>query len=356
MRQLTLVLFGLVLACPLVAVPGTGFDSFRLPAVLVLASGLLVAAFVRSSRGGDRPPGPAPLRTAGFLLLGAHLLSLLAARSLVDAIPPILILSAGLAVFSCLRGGLLRKERAQALIPVISGTGLLIAGIGLAQTLLHREAVATEGNRNYAGALCAILLPPVVAFTRRGKPWERVLSGFAAAGLIFLLFVSESRGGVLAALAGLSLAAWALARGKVPRGATGSALAILAVLVSFVWGQGKDQISQGRLETAVFRIETWKSGLRMYARHPVLGWGAGSFSTEYPPFRSESEFQISHNDGKPGFKEVEDPHSSWMATAVETGTMGLLSLLLVVYVAARVWRYDVGHASDPETAATLAGL
>ncbi|HEV3028096.1 MAG TPA: O-antigen ligase family protein, partial [Planctomycetota bacterium] len=286
MRQLTLVLFGLVLACPLVAVPGTGFDSFRLPAVLALAAGLLGAAFVRSSRGGDRPPGPAPLRTAGFLLLGAHLLSLLAARSLADAVPPILILSAGLAIFSCLKGGLLRKERAQSLVPVISGTGLLIAGIGLVQTLLHREAVATEGNRNYAGALCAMLLPPAVAFSRRGKAWERILSGFASAGLMFLLFVSESRGGMLAALAGLSVAAWALTRGKVPRGAAGVAVASLVVLVSFVVGQGKEQISQRRLETAVFRLETWKSGLRMFFRHPVLGWGAGSFSTEYPPFRS----------------------------------------------------------------------
>jgi O-antigen ligase len=355
-RQLTLVLVGLVLACPLVALPGTGFDSFRLPVVLALAVGLLGAAFVRSSRGGDRPPGPAPLRTAGVLLLLAHLLSLLAARSIADAIPPMLTLGAGLAVFSCLRGGLLRMERAQALLPVVSGTGLIIVGIGLAQTLLHHEAVATEGNRNYAGALCAMLLPPAAAFTRRGKPWERMLSGLAAAGLVFLLVASESRGGFLAALAGLSAAAWGLARGKPLRSAAPAALAIVALLVSFVAGQGKEQISQTRLETAQFRIEAWKSGLRMLSRRPVLGWGAGGFSTEYPPFRSETEFRISHSDGKDGFKEVEDPHSSWVATAVETGVLGLLALLLVAYVSARLWRYYIRRAAGLETAAELAGL
>jgi O-antigen ligase len=356
MRALTVVLFGLVLACPLVAVPGTGFDSFRLPAVLVLAAALLGLAFVRTSRGGDHPPGPAPLRTAGFLLLGVHLLSLLAARSAADAAGPILILAAALAVFSCMRGGLLRKDRALALLPVIPITALLVSGIGAVQTLLKMEAVSTEGNRNYAGALAALLLPPTVAFIRRGKSWERLLSVIASAGLIFLLLCSESRGGFLGALAGLLAAAWALSCGKVSRGAATAAAAILIVVALFAGTQGKHQISQSRLETALFRIEVWKSGLRMLAKRPVLGWGAGGFSTEYPPFRSEAEFQISHSDGKDGFREVEDPHSIWVATAVETGIPGLLSLLLVVYVAARLWRYDVKHAADPQTAAALAGL
>jgi len=112
MRELTLVLFGLVLACALVGIPGTGLDAYRLPVVLMLGAALLGMAFLRSSRGGDRPPGPAPLRTAGFLLLGAHGISLLAARSIAEAVPPVLILGAGIAVYSCLRGGLLRKERA----------------------------------------------------------------------------------------------------------------------------------------------------------------------------------------------------------------------------------------------------
>ncbi|HLY08639.1 MAG TPA: O-antigen ligase family protein [Planctomycetota bacterium] len=356
MRQLAAVLFGLVLACPLVTVPGAGFDSFRLPAVLILAAALLGCAFVRSSRGGDRPPGPAPLRMAGFLLLGAEGLSLAAARSLADSVPPILILSAGLAVFSCMKGGLLRREKAAALLPVISGTAALVAGIGIVQVAIHQEGVATEGNRNYAGALAAMLLPPAVAFTRRGRPWERLLSGVAAVGLIVLLLASESRGGFLGALAGLGLAAGALRSGKVGRGLLTAGTAILVLVAAFVAGQGRNQISERRLGAALFRIETWKAGLRMIAKRPLLGWGAGSFQTEYPPFRTEAEFQISHSDGKDGFKEVEDPHSTWVATAVETGIPGLLALVLVVYVAARLWRYYVRRAADPESAAALAGL
>jgi len=231
-----------------------------------------------------------------------------------------------------------------------------VAAIGIWQFSTKAEAVSTEGNRNYAGALASMLLPPTVAFVRRGRLWERLLSGIAAVGLLFLLLVSESRGGFLAALGGLALAGWALKAGTGIRNAMPAAAAILVLAVAFTASQGRNQISESRLETALFRIEAWKSSLRMIAKRPVLGWGAGNFPVEYPPFRSEAEFQISHKDGKDGFKEVEDPHSSWVATAVETGALGFLSLLLVAYVSARLWRYDVRHASDPATAAVLAGL
>jgi O-antigen ligase len=356
MRELTLVLFGLVLACPLASAAGAGFDSYRLPAALGLAAALLGCAFVRASRGGDRPPGPAPLRTAGGLLLAAYGISLAAARSWADAAPPILTLGAGLAVFSCMKAGLLRRDRATALLPVISGVAVAVAGIAALQLARHQQAVATEGNRNYAGALAAMLLPPAVAGTRRGKPWERILSAAAAAGMIFLLLASESRGGLLGALAGLAAAAWGLRAGKVSRGLAVAGVAILALGGLFALGQGKEQISQTRLETALFRIETWKAGLRMFRERPILGWGVGSFSTEYPPFRSEAEFRISHSDGREGFVEVEDPHSTWVAAAVETGLPGFLALVLVFYVAARLWRYYVRRAPDPESAAALSGL
>lgn len=356
MRSLTAVLFALILASPLAAVPGTGFDAFRLPVVLALASVLLACLFLRSSRGGDRPPGPAPLRTAGVLLLIAHLASLATARSVSDAVGPLLTLAAGLATYSCMKGGLLRKERALTLLPVLSVAGLVIAAVGIVQAHLKMEAVTTEGNRNYAGALAAMLLPPAVAFTRRGAAWERLAAALAAVGLVAVLLLSESRGGFLAALAGLSAAGWALASGKVPRGLLTAAGALLALVAAFGAGQGREQLSERRLDTARFRLEAWKSGARMFLQRPVLGWGSGAFQAEYPPFRSEAEFRISHSDGKDGFKEVEDPHSSWVATGVETGAFGLLGFLLVAYVSARLWRHYVRRATDPDSAAALAGL
>jgi len=356
MRRAAQVLLALLLAAPLMAFPGGGFDSFRLPAVLALVAALLGAAFLRASRGGDRPPGAAPLRTAGLVLLGAQLLSVAAAGSRSEAAVPLLITFAGVSLVACAREGLFRREAVEALLPWISAVALIFAAIGIAQQFLGKEAVSTEGNRNYAGALAALLLPPAVAFSRRGPSWSRVLSGGAAAGLMALLILSESRGGVLAALAGLLVAGIAMGIRKVPKGAAvaGAAVLLLAALVAGL--QGARQLSPERMETAGFRLEAWKSGLRMLARRPVLGWGAGNFAREYPPFRSQAEFRLSHKYVDEGFKEVEDPHSSGVALGVESGAAGLLAFLLLVYVAARLWRYYVKAAEEPGTAAALAGL
>src|SRR5262245_44089860 len=176
MRRSSVVLAALALACPLVAVPGTGWDAYRLPFVLLVDAVLLALLFLRSSRGGDRPPEPAPLRTAAFILLGVQVLSAVFSRSPGAAVAPILTLAAGIVLHVCLRGGLLRREYARLLIPILSAVALAVAAIGIGQRLMGVEAVATEGNRNYAGALCAMLLPAVVAFTRTGRPWERVLA------------------------------------------------------------------------------------------------------------------------------------------------------------------------------------
>jgi O-antigen ligase len=356
MRRAALVLVTLLLACPLFAWPETGFDAVRLPAVLLLVAALLALCFVRAARGSERPPGPAPLRTAGLLLLGVHLVSLLVARSVVDGLAPILVLFAGVAAFAGLRAGLIDREGALGLLPVISGVGLVVAAIGIGQQLLGKEAVALEGNRNYAGALAAMLLPPAVASTRAGPRWSRALGGVAAAALAGLLLLSESRGGFAAAAAGLLLAGGALGAKRLKGGVPAAALALLLILGAAALLQGKKQLSTERLETLGFRLSVARSGLRMLLARPVLGWGAGSFATEYPPYRSESEFRYSQRHVAEGFKEVEDAHSSWVQTAVETGAAGLLALLLVSYVAARLWWYYVKTASEPEAIALLAGL
>ncbi|MBI3854973.1 MAG: O-antigen ligase family protein [Planctomycetes bacterium] len=294
MRRVPLLAVALLLACPLFDWPDSGYDAIRLPLVLGLSAVLLGVVFLKAARGGERPPGPAPLRTAALLLLGAHLLSLIAARSIADAALPILILFAGVSVFSCLRAGVLRREAVDQLLPLIPIVGLVFAGIGIVQALTHHQAVSTEGNRNYAGAVASLLLPVTVAFTRTGPAWSRVLSGFSALNLGALLLLTESRGGLLAAVAGLLIAGAALWAKRVDRGAAVAGAAVLLVGGCFAGFQARAQLSPGRMETAGFRRDVWKSGGTMVAARPLLGWGAGGFAAAYPPFRSESELRYTH--------------------------------------------------------------
>jgi O-antigen ligase len=365
MRRASVIVVGLLLACPLFAWPGNGFDAVRLPAVLGLVAALLLSLFFVSARRGERPPGPVPLRTAGLLLLGVQLLSLAAARSIADAAVPLLILFAGVSVFACIRAGVVERDSVGTLLAVVAGSALVFAAIGMVQRLAGvlavsklggGPAVSTEGNTNYSGALAAMLLPATVAWTRSGPKGRRILCGLAAAGLLTLLLMSESRGGLIGAAVGIVVAGVAMGIKKVDRGFPVAAGALLLMVVLAGVLQGRQQLSPERMETAGFRLDVWKSGLRMAAARPVLGWGAGGFQAEYPPFRSESEFRFSHQNVTDAFKELEDPHSSWVQVAVETGTAGLLAFLLVLYVAARLWRYYVKAAPDPDRAAMLAGL
>lgn len=355
MRRAPAIVFGLLLACPLFVLPGTGFDAARLPAALGLVTVLLGLLFARAARAGDRPPGPAPLRTAAFLLLGIHLLSLIVARSLAEASVPILVLLAGVSVFACVRGGVVPRDSAPSLVSALAALGLVFAAIGIVQKLSGVEPVSTEGNRNYSGALAAMLLPVALAASRSGPSWSRLLSGFSAANLAVLLLLTESRGALLAGVAGLFVAGAAMQAKRVIRGGPAAGLALIVLAGGFLLFQGR-QLSPERMETAGFRLNVWKSGGAMLAQRPLLGWGAGNFAGEYPPFRSEEEFRFSHKYVVDAFKEVEDAHSSWFQIAVETGVPGLLAFLLVIYIAARLWRYDLKVASDPDRAALLAGL
>lgn len=356
MHRFGFVLTALILASPLFDAPGGGYDALRLPVVLGLTALLLGVAFVKAARGGERPAGQAPLRTAGLLLLGTQLLSLITARSLAEAVAPILILFAGVSVYSCLRGGIVRRESVPALATAISGVGLIFALIGIVQQLVGMQAVSTEGNRNYAGTLAAMIAPVALSQVWSGPTWRRILSGGSAIALTVLLGLSESRGGGLAFLAGCLIVLGTVGKQRLARREIVAVVALVLVAGLAALFLPSHPLSKERMETAGLRLNIWKSGLRMFTARPLLGGGAGSFSAEYPPYRSEAEFRASHQAPGEGFREVEDAHSSWVQTAADTGAPGLLALLLVAYIAARLWRYYVAKSDDPERTALIAGL
>jgi O-antigen ligase len=344
------VLFALVLLSPLLWLPGYGYDGPRLPLVLVLAALLLgIRAFTGTSR-----RGPAPLLWAALILFGVHVLSLAVAHSPGEAAPPILVLFCGVAVFAVARGGTVSREFVLEAVPILlSIVGLSLAAIGVVQETMGLKVTSTEGNTNYAGALAGMLFPPLVAFSAAGK--RRLLSFIAAASLFALLLLTRSRGGWFGAVGGTAVAIGALAWRRVPGARIAAAAGLLLVVLPLAL-EGRGQLSESRASGVTVRLELWKGSLRMIAAHPFLGVGAGNFAVEYPPYRSEAEFRASHQYVDSGFVEAEDAHSSWAQAAVETGAPGLLSLLLVAYVAARLWRHHVKTAAEPGTVAFLAGV
>lgn len=79
------------------------------------------------------------------------------------------------------------------------------------------------------------------------------------------------------------------------------------------------------------RINRWKCAIRMFKEKPFWGWGPGTYKFQYAPFQmSYDRTKISTN-----FGDVGNAHSEYLGALSESGVIGMLSLVLVVFMAFR---------------------
>ncbi|MCB2197384.1 MAG: O-antigen ligase family protein [Bacteroidetes bacterium] len=89
------------------------------------------------------------------------------------------------------------------------------------------------------------------------------------------------------------------------------------------------------------RINRWKCAIRMFKEKPIFGWGPGTYKFQYAPFQfSYDRTKISTN-----FGDVGNAHSEYLGALSESGIIGMLSLILVVFMAFRTG-YRVYHQTN----------
>lgn len=104
------------------------------------------------------------------------------------------------------------------------------------------------------------------------------------------------------------------------------------------------------------RINRWKSAFRMYSERPVFGHGPGTYMFLYAPYQKPSEKTIiSTNNGDMG-----NAHSEYIGPLAESGTLGLVLVLLLVYLTVRTGMRAYYGTEDPNlkvlALASLVGL
>ena len=88
----------------------------------------------------------------------------------------------------------------------------------------------------------------------------------------------------------------------------------------------------------VERINRWKCAIRMFAEKPLFGWGPGTYNFNYAPFQKYQDLStISTN-----FGDLGNAHSEYLGALSESGLLGMLSFMLVVFMAFRT-AYLVYH-------------
>jgi len=206
-------------------------------------------------------------------------------------------------------------------------------------------------NHNHYAGLMELLvpIPLVLALTRLAEDKERIAAAIVAAVMVGTLFLSGSRGGMLAILVELAVLAVVLFRHKRGLRTVVGVAAFAIVLVSLLaWLGGKELTARvssiskeskseisGGMRTSIYR-----DTVHMFRQRPVLGWGLGTFPVVFPKFRS---FYTNFF--------VNEAHNDFLQLLAETGIAGFAIMLWFLVVAYRQastkmanWMTDVSGA------------
>jgi O-antigen ligase len=238
-----------------------------------------------------------------------------------------------------------RTSQVKALTVAFSVYGFLMAAFALLQNLsatskLYWVRTPRMGgwiygpyvNHNHYAGLMEMLVPIPLVFslTHWGRGPRKIMAGLAAALMAGTIFLSGSRGGMLAFVVEMGLLAVVVVWGQKSRKTTLTLATFLVIGVGLVLWLGGSELAK-RLATIHADTKTELSGgtrldidrdaLHMFARRPVLGWGLGTFPDVYPQFRSfHTNFFIN------------EAHNDYLQLLVEMGGLGGAATLWFLWV------------------------
>jgi O-antigen ligase len=221
-----------------------------------------------------------------------------------------------------------REEGARKLFALVMiGFGVSYAFFALAQQLtpngkifwvhspqFHGAIYGSYVNRDHYAGLMEMLVPIpfVLSMGHLLRGGKRALVGFCTVLMASTIFLSGSRGGMLAFVLEMVLfAGLTLGKKQSPRRALGSVAACVLILAFLVFlGRGQVLGRLGDLSPGI-RLDISKDSLRMFFKRPVAGWGLGTFPTVYPSYRSFYTNLF-----------VNEAHNDYAQLLVETGLVG----------------------------------
>lgn len=171
-------------------------------------------------------------------------------------------------------------------------------------------------------ALCLPFLYSAVLFGRRSISHYRLFCGLFALSLLGLV-LTFSRETWLLGFCGLFLvsASWLRSRIKPTLGLSIIVVVLIAIVSSGVIGLASRFYNPDEVY-GLERIYYYATALQLFATHPVLGVGAGNYQFFDRSYEGEAAGGIAHNQ--------------FLTVAAETGVVGLLLLLWLVFALLRI--------------------
>jgi O-antigen ligase len=361
--------FGLLLFGPLAFGAVEPWSTFVLEAGAAL---LLLLWTVRQAASGELSVAGNPLFAPAIvfgLLIGLQLATGRTAYRYATFSDGLLYCAYGMLCFLAVQI-LRRTSQVKTLTITFSVYGYLLASLALLQSLssttkLYWLRTPRMGgwifgpyvNHNHYAGLMEMLVPIPLVFslTRGARGPRKILAGIAAAFMAGTIFLSGSRGGMLAFVVEMGVLAVVVVWSQKSRKTTLALATFLVIGVGLVLWLGGSELAK-RLATIHADTKTELSGgtrldidrdaLKMLAHKPILGWGLGTFPEVYPQFRSfHTNFFIN------------EAHNDYLQLLVEMGGLGGATMLWFLWA---VYRNGIRKLKDwPEDtngAVTLAAL
>ncbi len=180
-------------------------------------------------------------------------------------------------------------------------------------------------HNHYAGLMEMLVpIPLVLSLTKLASSKARTAAAAAAAVMVGTIFLSGSRGGMLAIVTELVILAAVLIKQKRGlRTAIGISVFMAIVVGLLVWVGGAELSKRiatvGPSHTELSSdVRTFinRDGWKMFLKKPILGWGLGAFPVVYPQFRT---FYTNFF--------VNQAHDDYLQLLVEMGLLGFGTML-----------------------------
>lgn len=187
-------------------------------------------------------------------------------------------------------------------------------------------------HNHYAGVMELLApMPLVMSLSRSYGNGQRILLAFGGSLMVASIFISGSRGGMLACIVQLLFLGYLLGKERAAKKITLAIACCLLLVVPLVYWLGSESLFdrmkslQSPMQEKVtgYRQVIIKDGWHMFRDRPLLGWGLGTFPVVYPKYRSFYTNLF-----------VNQAHNDYLQLLDETGLLGFgvgLWFLITLY-------------------------
>jgi len=194
---------------------------------------------------------------------------------------------------------------------------------------INAGVFGSYANHNHYAGLMELLIPFPLILSLFGvwKGEKRILCIFATVVMTASLFLSKSRGGMVAFAVQMIFITFIALRRRTKNLVLGLTVACV-LMAGILWWLDSQGIIGERISTlanpiaaADIRISILRDGWRMFAARPILGWGLGVFPVAYPQFRSFATDSL-----------INQAHNDYLQALVETGLLGFALVCWFIFL------------------------